>query len=68
MLEIEIMRFEAKDIITASVPMPTPDTELRCTCNNGHSLCERLPTGTVVHKQNPSCGCMLPDSAKHNFD
>ena len=67
MLEIEIMRFEAKDIITASVPMPTPDTELRCTCNIGHSQCERLPTG-VEHTKNPSCGCMLPDSAKHNFD
>ena len=68
MLEIEIMKFEIQDIITASVPVP--DTELKCTCNMGHSLCGRWEGGSDKGEayHHNSCDCKLPSTAVHNFD
>ena len=68
MLQIEIMKFEVLDIITASVP--APDMELKCICNIGHTQCGRIPggpdEGKVKHYIN--CRCKLPDTVEHNFD
>lgn len=57
MLQIEILKFQAQDIITASVADPV------CRCSD---QCAIIVPGSIHHDKPATCSCELPDSANHD--
>ena len=64
MLKIEIVRFEAQDVITTSVAAPAirPASGKDCYCT-GH--CKRISPEEVYHDVQGGCGCEKFDYEIH---